>query len=247
MKRRIWKNGTVDEHAFNWPTYLTTGWLRTPIDDEHTMVFIVSEGGNWGGGQDPSWGNGRNREGPQSADGAPQREARGRNGGGGGGGYGGGEGTIRVEQEDAIIEYLPPLKTPAGALYPDATLYFYAPFGQIAAQDHLIWETQGVLNDRSIETLGTSDKGIILVRKLLRENIMKVLEGRGDPTGIMRTDEIIDPTLGKHRNSGIPIEDRITPLAPREEIVPKGRLEQWMPPKRATNGAEKLEAPIPTP
>lgn len=199
MKRRFWKNGMVDEHAFNWPTYLTTGWLRTPIDDEHTMVFIVGE--SRGESRDP-----------------------------GGGAYGAPKEGKRVEIEDAMIEYLPPLKEPANARYPEATFYLYAPYGQIAAQDHVIWETQGAGAFRTQEHLATSDRGILLLRRLLRENIQKVMEGL-DPTGVIRDPdhEPIDPTLGKTRMSTIPGEDRIAPMAPRDQVVPKGRLEEWVP------------------
>jgi hypothetical protein len=149
-----------------------------------------------------------------------------------------------VEMEDAIIQYLPPLKDPPDALYPDATLYFYAPYGQIAAQDHLIWETQGPLIDRSTETLGYTDRGIILVRKLLKENILKVLEGRGDPTGIIRDPdhEPLDPTLGLERNSTIEQTERTVKMAPRDQVVPGGRLEAWVPKAPASNGTEKQAA-----
>ncbi len=204
MKRRFWKNGSVDEHAFNWPTFLTTGWLRTPIDDEHTLVFIVG-----GGKSRESWGDGRDRP----------------------GGYGARDhATKSVEMEDAIIEYLPPLKEPANALYPDATLYFYAPFGQIAAQDHLIWETQGPIIDRTQETLAYSDRGIVMLRKLLKENINKVMKGH-DPAGVIRDPDHkpIDPTMGKTRISTISQKDKRASMAPREEVVPKGRLEAWIP------------------
>ncbi len=45
MKKRTYKDGTVDEHPMIFPTHLRTRgsiWLRTPADDTHTMQFIVS-------------------------------------------------------------------------------------------------------------------------------------------------------------------------------------------------------------
>jgi 5,5'-dehydrodivanillate O-demethylase oxygenase subunit len=52
-----------------------------------------------------------------------------------------------------------------------------------ASQDHMAWESQGALADRSREHLGESDRGIILFRKMLREQIQAVQNG-DDPIGI---------------------------------------------------------------
>ncbi len=44
MKKRIYKNGVVDEHPLIFPTHLRTRgsiWLRTPIDDSHTIQIVV--------------------------------------------------------------------------------------------------------------------------------------------------------------------------------------------------------------
>ena len=61
-------------------------------------------------------------------------------------------------------------------------------------QDYLAMVSQGPLFDRSTERLGTSDEGVILLRKLTMEGIMDVQEGR-DPRGVIRDgnpDAIID-------------------------------------------------------
>src|SRR6185503_21013490 len=42
------------------------------------------------------------------------------------------------------------------------------------SQDHMAWETQGPLADRSKEHLGEGDRGIIMFRKMLREQIEAV-------------------------------------------------------------------------
>jgi 5,5'-dehydrodivanillate O-demethylase len=44
MKKRTYKNGKVEEHPMIFPTHLRTGsmWLRTPIDDTHTLQWTVS-------------------------------------------------------------------------------------------------------------------------------------------------------------------------------------------------------------
>lgn len=55
----------------------------------------------------------------------------------------------------------------------------------IPAQDSLAWESQGALADRSREHLGVSDRGIILFRKLIQEQIEAVERGE-DPIGVIR-------------------------------------------------------------
>jgi 5,5'-dehydrodivanillate O-demethylase len=62
-----------------------------------------------------------------------------------------------------------------------------------ASQDHMAWETQGPIADRPNEHLGESDRGIILFRKLLRDQI-RAVENGDDPVGINTNpanDEII--------------------------------------------------------
>ena len=55
----------------------------------------------------------------------------------------------------------------------------------IPAQDALAWESQGALTDRSREHLGLADRGVIMLRKLVREQIEVVKLG-GDPIGVIR-------------------------------------------------------------
>lgn len=54
-----------------------------------------------------------------------------------------------------------------------------------ASQDHMAWETQGPIADRSKEHLGEGDRGIIMLRKLLHEQINGVQNGE-DPIGTNR-------------------------------------------------------------
>ena len=51
------------------------------------------------------------------------------------------------------------------------------------SQDHMAWETQGPLADRSKEHLAEGDRGVVMYRKLLREQINAVLNGI-DPIGV---------------------------------------------------------------
>ena len=56
---------------------------------------------------------------------------------------------------------------------------------EVLVQDAMAWETQGAPTDRTQEHLGVGDEGIILLRKVLREQIEIVRNG-GDPLGIVR-------------------------------------------------------------
>ena len=51
------------------------------------------------------------------------------------------------------------------------------------SQDHMAWETQGPLADRPAEHLGESDRGILMFRKLLRDQI-RAVESGADPIGL---------------------------------------------------------------
>jgi 5,5'-dehydrodivanillate O-demethylase len=83
----------------------------------------------------------------------------------------------------------------------------------ILPQDELAWVGQGAITDRTVEHLTTSDKGILLYRKLLLENIEKVERGE-DPMAVIRDPEINEPMIPIRRGSvytafraGIPDEN----------------------------------------
>ena len=48
----------------------------------------------------------------------------------------------------------------------------------------MAWETQGPITDRTQEHLGAADRGIVILRKLLREQIEIVRKG-GEPMGVV--------------------------------------------------------------
>ncbi len=52
-------------------------------------------------------------------------------------------------------------------------------------QDRAAQESQGLITDRSIEFLGTTDMGIVMFRRILRDSLRAVAEGR-DPPGVLR-------------------------------------------------------------
>jgi 5,5'-dehydrodivanillate O-demethylase len=68
-----------------------------------------------------------------------------------------------------------PLKNEKGEYYMDI----------VSAQDSMAWESQGAIADRTQETLGASDVGIAILRRLLREQIEIVRNG-GEPMGVIR-------------------------------------------------------------
>jgi 5,5'-dehydrodivanillate O-demethylase len=56
-------------------------------------------------------------------------------------------------------------------------------------QDFIAWLGQGVIADRSKEHLGESDRGVILIRKRLLDDINAVAAGN-DPMAIIRDSEV---------------------------------------------------------
>jgi 5,5'-dehydrodivanillate O-demethylase len=88
------------------------------------------------------------------------------------------------EPEDAFdppIEYIDPFKKPPDNSHP------YAKYDNrsVLAQDHMAWETQGPIADRTAEHLSYSDRGVVLLRRVLKEQIERVQRGE-DPLGVIR-------------------------------------------------------------
>ena len=55
-------------------------------------------------------------------------------------------------------------------------------------QDRMVLEGQGLIYDRSTETLAASDRGVAMYRRMFKESLAAVAEGR-DPRGIVRDPE----------------------------------------------------------
>ena len=55
----------------------------------------------------------------------------------------------------------------------------------VQAQDHMAWETQGPICDRTQERLTSSDRGVIMLRETMFREIKKVQQGV-DPIGVVR-------------------------------------------------------------
>jgi 5,5'-dehydrodivanillate O-demethylase oxygenase subunit len=72
-------------------------------------------------------------------------------------------------------------------------------------QDRIAQESQGPIADRSREYLGTSDEGLIMLRRTLRDSIRAVAEGR-DPFGVIRDPEkntLVRFDAGKNFSDGV--------------------------------------------
>lgn len=59
---------------------------------------------------------------------------------------------------------------------------------QVMGQDAMAFVEQGAVADRTRETLGTSDKGVVLYRRTLEQQLRAVAEGR-DPMNVFRAEE----------------------------------------------------------
>ena len=55
----------------------------------------------------------------------------------------------------------------------------------VLVQDAMAWETQGAPTDRTREHLGVGDEGIILLRKLVRDQI-EIVKKAASPLGVVR-------------------------------------------------------------
>ena len=91
------------------------------------------------------------------------------------------DGQPTPETWDPPVEYLEPYKSPADKSHPFA----WYDRRSVLAQDHMAWETQGPVTDRSVEHLSYSDRGVVLLRRTMFEQIARVERGE-DPLGVIR-------------------------------------------------------------
>ncbi len=84
----------------------------------------------------------------------------------------------------------PPLEDPPPQTHPDGEYTM----NTFYSQDKMAWETQGAIYDRSEEAAGLSDRGILMYRKMLKDQIEVVAQG-GEPMNVIRDkadNELID-------------------------------------------------------
>jgi len=100
-----------------------------------------------------------------------------------------------VEEEgDPPVEYVRPYKNPPDALHPFTRFDMSK---EVQAQDHMAWETQGPIADRTPERLATSDQGVVMLREMTLREMKRVQQGL-DPKGVIRDpaqNRIIDTNL----------------------------------------------------
>ncbi|MCI0779599.1 MAG: hypothetical protein J4N32_06265, partial [Chloroflexi bacterium] len=102
------------------------------------------------------------------------------------------DGSIVEDVEDLPFSYDPPYKDPPDARYPSAR----NKMDTVPQQDYMVWETQGAVANRTAEHLSFGDRGVVLLRNVLRENIERVQAGL-DPLGLVRDPDLamIDTNL----------------------------------------------------
>jgi 5,5'-dehydrodivanillate O-demethylase len=94
---------------------------------------------------------------------------------------GNGHGNGSSADEDPEVNYHEPFKTPADGLHP----FMRMRMDLTLAQDHMAWETQGPIADRTNERLATTDRGVVMLRQAMMREIEKVQRGE-DPMGVIR-------------------------------------------------------------
>jgi 5,5'-dehydrodivanillate O-demethylase len=137
--------------------------------------------------------------------------------------------TLELEYE---VHVLPP-DVPAPSL--EEIAVFHRPLtdetgrldvSYIRAQDMMAWVSQGPLAERHLEKLGESDKGIILYRRLLKQQIAIVEDG-GDPMNVFR-----DPA--KNVRIELPNESKGATQGlksvRKDGVVTRARLQEPLPP-----------------
>lgn len=112
-----------------------------------------------------------------------------------------------VENDDPPVEYIPSYKNPPDQLHPFTRFRM----DLVQSQDHMAWETQGPIVDRTNERLTSSDRGIILLREVMFREMKKVQQGL-DPMGVVR-DPNNNPLIDTHLMESI--EQSTLDRAPR--------------------------------
>jgi 5,5'-dehydrodivanillate O-demethylase oxygenase subunit len=83
--------------------------------------------------------------------------------------------------EDGPLQAVVPMEYMADDKGPDGE-YSLVTFN---SQDRMAWETQGAIYDRTQEHLGATDTGVLMLRKLLDEQIA-IVEAGGEPMAVLR-------------------------------------------------------------
>lgn len=93
---------------------------------------------------------------------------------------------IEQSDEDVPVTYMEPFKYPQDASHPYASYTLHVPL----AQDQMAWESPGPVSDRTREHLAASDQGVVMLRRILKREILKVQQGL-DPLGVVRDADLV--------------------------------------------------------
>ena len=108
---------------------------------------------------------------------------------------------VPIDDEHTRIIWLSLFPAGSGPIMPEEQTPFLDDFDKIDArpedadlttffnQDRVVFETQGVVADRSIEILGASDRGIVMFRRMLAEQIDRVERGEEPDVAVVRDPE----------------------------------------------------------
>jgi 5,5'-dehydrodivanillate O-demethylase len=99
-----------------------------------------------------------------------------------------------ADDEEPSVQFLESYKDPPDGHHPFARFRM----DRVDAQDYMVWETQGPLANREVERLATSDRGVVMYRQMLKEQIERVQRGL-DPIGTVRDPghDVIDTKLSE--------------------------------------------------
>src|SRR5581483_3335061 len=85
-----------------------------------------------------------------------------------------------------FLESMDDAKSPPDAVYPSA----HYRMDQLRFQDFMVMETQGPISARENEHLATTDRGVALLRTILKREILSLHEG-ADPKGVVRDPDFV--------------------------------------------------------
>lgn len=88
-----------------------------------------------------------------------------------------------IDQPDDTI----PVERMEHPLQPDGEYQLH----NFVYQDQMAWETQGAIADRTTEMIGAGDRGVVMYRNMLRQQIEKVQRGE-EPDGVIRDPSVND-------------------------------------------------------
>ena len=90
------------------------------------------------------------------------------------------------ENDEVPVNYRKPFKNPLGARHPDTKFRL----DEVDAQDFMAWETQGPILDRTRESAGRVDHGVVMYREMLLRGRSRKCSRELDPMNVFR-----DPTI----------------------------------------------------